>query len=770
MKKWWNDRFAVVPFLGLCLILPGMHAAVCTTLGMPMAYWEMSGIYSIVSLLLILFVCLPKRWLWKAAILLGLGWGIFLKKNWQHLLEHAGVMAYFINKGNEEYTGRALFPDEWCIRGDITYNMALILFCILMGLYIAWITKKLPSKLLVLIPVILIYCGALLLGVTPGQYATLFLIAGMALEMLWISERQRMRSAVLLKEKIEHTGSVKRTCIVVVILAAGLSISWHLTTQIADKAFRNVSRLQIQQRDMEKELRTIIETKGQQLRGLLGLDSGGYLSNVAPKYLNKPVFEVTVSDKPEDSLYLRGFVGDMYQNGKWKASTEIQKENGSRRNGIWEGKYNNSRYTKFISGERDISIHYTKLGKRSKYLYMPYSESSDANEINTKERELCLGGKDDELKLYRELAEEMNESSLRINQYLIMDIQSVLWRNADYSLELDSLPGNQDYAEYFLFYSQKGYCEHFATAGTLLLRNMEYIARYVSGYRISPDSFTKNKDGTYTAEVLDSDAHAWSEVWVRESYWLPQEMTPSGEDSQEPGEARQMVDIDSWENQNIDISTPTERPVSQQPQPQEQEESEEPEETISPSVDPESGMQQADSSGDGKSGSDGGSVTQGILWKWWQGLAGWQKIFLKFLGIALVVLVIICLYFHGRMRKRLRRMAQMREKNRRGYVRLRLGLFLDRLHRSGIGIQLAMPEQQWLQVLSEALEEQADPAEIEKVAELIRRAAYSREAVTDAEVDWFDTYCKKIEDRFTEKLPHFIISTFRVWRGKATQK
>ena len=37
-----------------------------------------------------------------------------------------------------------------------------------------------------------------------------------------------------------------------------------------------------------------------------------------------------------------------------------------------------------------------------------------------------------------------------------------------YSLKLDSVPAGQDYAEYFLFGQKKGYCEHYATAATIL--------------------------------------------------------------------------------------------------------------------------------------------------------------------------------------------------------------------------------------------------------------------------------------------------------------
>lgn len=101
-------------------------------------------------------------------------------------------------------------------------------------------------------------------------------------------------------------------------------------------------------------------------------------------------------------------------------------------------------------------------------------------------------------------------------------------------------------------------------------------------------------------------------------------------------------------------------------------------------------------------------------------------------------------------------MDQVRESNRSAYIGMRLGVFLERLHHSGIAVGIAMPEQQWMQVLSEELREQAGLEEMETVAELIRRAAYSRELVTEAEADWFDKYCDKIEGSLTGKYPVFV--------------
>jgi len=63
--------------------------------------------------------------------------------------------------------------------------------------------------------------------------------------------------------------------------------------------------------------------------------------------------------------------------------------------------------------------------------------------------------------------------------------------------------------EDFLFNSKTGYCEHYASAFTTLMRWLGVPARVVVGFQ----GGTLNNTGNYL-EVRYSDAHAWSEVWV----------------------------------------------------------------------------------------------------------------------------------------------------------------------------------------------------------------------------------------------------------------
>lgn len=61
----------------------------------------------------------------------------------------------------------------------------------------------------------------------------------------------------------------------------------------------------------------------------------------------------------------------------------------------------------------------------------------------------------------------------------------------------------------FMFNSQSGYCEHYASAFTIIMRSLNIPSRVVVGYQ----GGSRVNDGQFI-EVRYSDAHAWSEVWV----------------------------------------------------------------------------------------------------------------------------------------------------------------------------------------------------------------------------------------------------------------
>ena len=109
-------------------------------------------------------------------------------------------------------------------------------------------------------------------------------------------------------------------------------------------------------------------------------------------------------------------------------------------------------------------------------------------------------------------------------------LESVAYRDfaADVYTRLPETPRNRDYVNFFLLENHKGYCMHFATAGTILARHLGIPARYCEGYLVDSEVLNSAsiRDGRYVVNVPNKKAHAWCEFYVDGYGWLPFEMTP----------------------------------------------------------------------------------------------------------------------------------------------------------------------------------------------------------------------------------------------------
>ena len=69
----------------------------------------------------------------------------------------------------------------------------------------------------------------------------------------------------------------------------------------------------------------------------------------------------------------------------------------------------------------------------------------------------------------------------------------------------------------FLFERRQGFCGHYASAFTALMRAAGVPARVVSGYR--GGDLVKPLGGPAYLDIRQNDAHAWSEVWLEGEGW-----------------------------------------------------------------------------------------------------------------------------------------------------------------------------------------------------------------------------------------------------------
>ncbi len=96
-------------------------------------------------------------------------------------------------------------------------------------------------------------------------------------------------------------------------------------------------------------------------------------------------------------------------------------------------------------------------------------------------------------------------------------------RDGSFTYTLSPGPLPREHAlDYFLFRSRKGFCEHYAAAFTSLMRAAGVPSRIVVGYQ-GGELNTWGNPKYYT--VRQSDAHAWSEVWLEGRGWQREDPT-----------------------------------------------------------------------------------------------------------------------------------------------------------------------------------------------------------------------------------------------------
>jgi transglutaminase-like putative cysteine protease len=103
-----------------------------------------------------------------------------------------------------------------------------------------------------------------------------------------------------------------------------------------------------------------------------------------------------------------------------------------------------------------------------------------------------------------------------------------------YTLEPPLLP--DDPIDGFLFETRRGFCEHYATSFTVLMRLAGIPARVVTGYQ----GGQLNPFGDYLI-VRQSDAHAWAEVWLPGVGWTRVDPTAAVA----PERVEQAIDADA---------------------------------------------------------------------------------------------------------------------------------------------------------------------------------------------------------------------------------
>ncbi|HET9659027.1 MAG TPA: transglutaminase-like domain-containing protein [Thermomicrobiales bacterium] len=123
----------------------------------------------------------------------------------------------------------------------------------------------------------------------------------------------------------------------------------------------------------------------------------------------------------------------------------------------------------------------------------------------------------------RDLANQIVQQAGAVTPYdQAVAIQNYLRTNFTYQIDAGGAPDGRDIVDYFLFDSQVGRCDHYASSMAVMLRMLGVPTRIVTG--LAPVSYDSEMSGYV---YRGRNAHAWAEVYFPGFGWVPFEPTPT---------------------------------------------------------------------------------------------------------------------------------------------------------------------------------------------------------------------------------------------------
>lgn len=325
-------------------------------------------------------------------------------------------------------------------------------------------------------------------------------------------------------------------------------------------------------------MKKLMQGKENNTSGVGGIGNGEIGKINVLSLTGKHLFSITTESKK--TLYLREYISSDYRNGRW--------ENTQKETNLCKGEVSAALPFAFselgfqkknFSRQREVTIEYPQ--KKDTYGYLPVPYFADLNnvagivsgdgsvvlekgrleyrvqyyEVKNLQRLLKANGKikqkvkksieegspkDYYLKAMKEYNTYVKEHNLfipkNIQKELEKEIQTSLngktleqkidWvkkyikTHYHYTYQPGGTPKGMDSILYFYEKSKKGFCTQYASLTVMMLRMAGVPARYVEGYKISENEFQGTR-----ADVTDYNVHAWAEIYLENTGWIPIDTT-----------------------------------------------------------------------------------------------------------------------------------------------------------------------------------------------------------------------------------------------------
>jgi hypothetical protein len=476
----------------------------------------------------------------------------FLVEQWQNII---AVLLYNIN-----------------MLSNFDITETVLIFAIVVSFIIYWLTFiKGKGWLLYLVSITVILIGTII-----GNPPNIIQVCLFVFFHIGTSVTGNMMSGKKKKGKMMY-GQINTAGISILFIGVFFSISLIFAQRITDNYMEQLFSIPVR---LESEVMRITTAWKS------NTESQGRVSRGNNYAVGSEKLEITVSEEPDEIIYLKNFIGGNYLQNEWEEADEsdyygvgslyttsmLDDERGIEyykdrqfdlvnsiylseslveNSGLNENQERNLNSEQWLivknltSDDEEYYIPYISEYKRNQgdeYLFSTYSQQDFLDVLQNKESDAVMEYENIEedyegyargryLNVSKDrfprLAELYKENYLVNPSDITEFIKNTMWSMASYTLYPGLIPLDEEIPEYFLFESGKGYCVHFATTATLMYRMYGIPARYVTGYMASPSQFEEQSSGNYKAVLTDRQAHAWVEIYLEGFGWQKVEVTPS---------------------------------------------------------------------------------------------------------------------------------------------------------------------------------------------------------------------------------------------------